>query len=397
MADKNRKIATILAHVGLKPFENQGIPNPPVYYASTVLFPTIEDFQTRDRAPYAGVQYGRSGTPTQFAFEEAVTALYPGAHKTVSWPSGIGAVAAAMITFLRCGDHVLVADNVYGPTRKRVGANLLERGGVRVSYFDPLIGSGIADLIEDTTRMIYMESPGSHTFEVTDMPAISKIAKERGILSVCDNTWASPYYCNPFALGVDIVVEAATKYIVGHSDAMLGTVAVSTEEQFQALKAMQSTIGSRAGPDECFLGTRGLRTLSVRMERHQKNGLEMAQWFQARPEVEKVLYPALPDDPGYKLWKRDFTGASSLFAVMLRPEPSNKAVAAMLNGLELFGMGASWGGFESLVITIDPKKSRTATPWAHDNLMLRFHIGLEDPSDLMADLDAGFARMNKTK
>ncbi len=382
-----------MAHAGLRPDDNQGIPNPPVYYASTVLFPTIEEFETRDRPPYHGVQYGRSGTPTQFAFEEAVTALYPGGHKTVSWPSGIGAIAATMITFLRHGDHVLVADTVYGPTRKRVGANLLERAGVEITYYDPLIGGGIADLINERTRMIYLESPGSHTFEVQDVPAITQAAKARGVMTAIDNTWSSPLYCNPFDLGVDLVIEAATKYICGHSDAMLGTTTVSTEEQFQALKAMQSTLGSRAGPDECYLGLRGLRTLSVRMERHQKNALVLAEWFQARPEVARVLYPALADDPGHELWRRDHTGASGLFGVMLEP-CSKAAVAAMLDGLELFGMGASWGGYESLVITIHPEKLRTAVPWPHDNPMLRFHIGLEDPADLIDDLAAGFTRLN---
>ena len=400
MDPKNRRTDTILAHAGLKPEDNQGIPNPPVYYASTVLFPTVEEFQTRDTTPYRGVQYGRSGTPTQFAFEEAVTALYPGSHKTVSFPSGIGAIAAALITLLRQGDHVLLADSVYGPTRKRVGANLLERAGIEVEYYDPLIGGAVAGLIRDNTKVVYLESPGSHTFEVQDVPAITQAAKARGVLTVCDNTWSSPFFCNPFALGVDIVVEAATKYICGHSDAMLGTVTVSTEEQFQALKTMQSTIGSRAGPDECYLGLRGLRTLSVRMERHQKNALKVAEWLQTRPEVTKVIYPALPGDPGHALWKRDHSGASALFAIVLG-EVSKAAVSAMVDGLDLFGIGASWGGYESLVIPINPKGARTATAWPRegipDNPMLRLHIGLEDPQDLIDDLTAGFDRLNATK
>jgi cystathionine beta-lyase len=393
MSKTPRRKDTLIAHTALKPEDNQGIPNPPVYYASTVLFPTLEDFETRDRPPYAGVQYGRSGTPTQFALEEAVTSLYEGAHKTVVWPSGIGAIAAATITFLKHGDHVLVSDSVYGPTRKRVGANLLERAGVEVSYYDPLIAGGIEELIQPNTRMIYMESPGSHTFEVQDVPAITKVARARGILTVIDNTWSSAFYCNPFALGVDIVLEAGTKYLCGHSDAMVGTVTVSTEEQFQALKGMQSTLGSRSGPDECFLVLRGIRTLSVRMERHQKNALEVATWLDARPEVERVLYPALPSDPGHELWKRDHTGASGLFGVMLGDVPK-AAVAAMVDGLDLFGIGASWGGFESLAIPINPKGSRTAVPWPHDNAMVRLHIGLEDPQDLIEDLEAGFARLN---
>ena len=393
MTNKSRRKDTVIAHTAMKPMDNQGIPNPPIYYASTVVFPTIEDFQTRDKPPFAGVQYGRSGTPTQFALEEAVTALYEGAHKTVSFPSGIGAIAAATITFLRNGDHVLFSDSVYAPTRKRVGANLLERAGVEVSYYDPMIGSGIEDLIQPNTKMIYMESPGSHTFEVQDVPAIAAVAKAKGILTAIDNTWSSAFFCNPFALGVDIVIEAGTKYLCGHSDAMLGTVTLSTEDQFQAIKGMQSTLGSRSGPDECYLALRGIRTLSVRMERHQKNALQVATWLQSRPEVTRVLYPALPDDPGHELWKRDHSGASGLFGVMLG-EYSKAAVSAMVDGLDLFGIGASWGGFESLAIPANPAGSRTVVPWPHENPMVRLHIGLEDPEDLIEDLEAGFERLN---
>ena len=320
-------------------------------------------------------------------------ALYEGAHKTVTFPSGIGAIAAATITFLKHGDHVLLSDSVYGPTRKRVGQNLLARAGIEVEYYDPLIGAAIADKVKSNTRMIYMESPGSHTFEIQDVPAIARVARDREILTVIDNTWPSAFFCNPFALGVDIVLEAGTKYLCGHSDAMLGTVSVKTEEQFQALKTMQSTLGSRAGPDECYLALRGIRTLSVRMERHQKNGLQVASWLESRPEVAKVLYPALPSDPGHALWKRDHGGASSLFGVMLDAKYSKEAMAAMVDGLELFGIGASWGGFESLAIPINPKGSRTAVPWPHDNTMIRLHIGLEDPQDLIDDLEEGFARL----
>ena len=393
---KKSRTDTLLAHAGLRPEENQGIPNPPVYYASTILFPTIEEFETRDRLPHGGISYGRSGTPTQFAFEEAVTALYEGAYKTVSFPSGLGAIAAALITFLKHGDHVLLADTVYGPTRKRVGANLLARAGVEVEFYDPLIGAGIDRLMKANTKVVYTESPGSHTFEMQDLPAIAKAAKARGALTMMDNTWSSPLYCNPFRLGVDVVVEAATKYLCGHSDAMLGTVTVSTAEQYQEVKGMQNTLGSRAGPDECFLVLRGIRTLSVRMERHQKNALEVATWLAGRPEVERVLYPALPSDPGHALWKRDHSGASGLFAIMLGDYPK-AAVSAMVDGLDLFGIGASWGGFESLAIPINPKGSRTAVAWEHDNPMVRLHIGLEDPQDLIDDLEEGFARLDAAK
>lgn len=386
---------TILAHAGLDPEGNQGIVNPPVYHASTITFPTLEQFETRDRPPYRGPQYGRSGTPTQFAFEAAVTALH-GGHKTVAYPSGLGAIAGAVNTFVKNGDHILVADTVYGPTRSRVSGTILGRAGVDVEFYDPLIGAGIKDLVRDNTVVVYLESPGSMTFEVQDVPAIIGALEGSGIVTMIDNTWASGYFFKPLALGVDVVIEAATKYTVGHSDAMLGTVTVATEEHYQALKGMANSFGYHAAPDDCYLGQRGLRTIGVRLEQHFKNAIEVATWMQGRDEVKRVMYPALPVDPGHDIWKRDFTGASGLFSVELVDAPKS-AVAAMLDGYDLFGIGASWGGYESLVIPGYPEKIRTAKPWTGSGPVVRYHIGLEDPADLIDNLTAGFERFNAAR
>ncbi len=386
---------TILAHAGLDPEGNQGIVNPPVYHASTITFPTLEQFETRDRPPYRGPQYGRSGTPTQFAFEAAVTALH-GGHKTVAYPSGLGAIAGAVNTFVKNGDHILVADTVYGPTRSRVSGTILGRAGVDVEFYDPLIGAGIKDLVRDNTVVVYLESPGSMTFEVQDVPAIVGALEGSGIVTMIDNTWASGYFFKPLALGVDVVIEAATKYTVGHSDAMLGTVTVATEEHYQALKGMANSFGYHAAPDDCYLGQRGLRTIGVRLEQHFKNAIEVATWMQGRDEVKRVMYPALPEDPGHDIWKRDFTGASGLFSVELVDAPKS-AVAAMLDGYDLFGIGASWGGYESLVIPGYPEKIRTAKPWTGSGPVVRYHIGLEDPADLIDNLTAGFERFNAAR
>lgn len=387
---------TIIAHAGRHPRENHGVVNPPVYHASTITFATMEEFETRDRPPY-GVrpQYGRSGTPTQFAFEEAVTALH-GGHQTVSFPSGLAAIACAMNTFLQNGDHVLVADTVYGPTRARVSGGILKRAGVEVEFYDPAIGAGIKDLVKPNTKVAFMESPGSLTFEMQDIPAITGALKGTGIVTICDNTWSSGYFCKPIALGVDVVVEAATKYVVGHSDAMLGTVTVTNEEHFQALKGMANSFGYHAAPDDCYLGQRGLRTIGVRMERHFENGLTVASWLETRPEVKRVLYPALPSHPGHALWKRDHTGASGLFAVEFVDAPK-AAVAAMLDGYQFFGIGASWGGYESLTLPCHPEKLRTARPWTSTGPVVRYHIGLEHPMDLIADMTAGLDRFNEAR
>jgi cysteine-S-conjugate beta-lyase len=386
---------TLVTALGRDPDNNHGVVNPPVYHASTVTFPTLKEFLTRDKPPYGGTQYGRSGTPTQFALEDAITGLH-GGHKTVTYPSGLGAIAGAMTTFLQHGDHILMADTVYGPSRSRIAGKVLARAGVETTFFDPSIGADIARLIRPETKVIHMESPGSLTFEMMDVPAVTAVARDKGVLTMIDNTWSSPYLCQPIKLGVDVVIEACTKYIVGHSDVMMGSVTVTNEDHYQQLKGMANAYGYHAGPDDCYLALRGLRTISVRMQRHQENALKVATWLQTRPEIERVMYPALPDDPGYELWKRDHDGASGLFGVVFA-DGDWDAVASMLDGLQHFGMGASWGGYESLVIPAYPEKNRTATEWPHTTPCIRFHIGLEDPDDIIADLDAGLARFNAAK
>ena len=380
---------TLLVHKGRSPGDNHGIVNPPVYHASTVISPTLAEFEAKDRKAFQGVQYGRTGTPTTFALEEAVAAIY-GGHKTVSLSSGLAAVSVSMLAMLKQGDHALVADNVYGPTRVRTCDGLLRRSGVDVTYFDP--ARSIGGLLKPETRVVFFESPGSLTFEMLDVPAIAAVAHDAGAVVLMDNTWATPLFFRALDHGVDIVIEAATKYIGGHADVMLGVVTVSTEEQYQQIKWTANALGNCPGPDDCYLGLRGLRTLSVRLERHQRNALKVAEWLQARPEVDRVLYPALPDDPGHDLWKRDFTGASGLFGVVLK-DVSKDAVAKMLDGMDLFAMGASWGGYESLMIPTDPGRYRSASEWPLAGPSLRLHIGLEDLDDLIEDLEKGLGRL----
>ena len=378
---------TIATHAGRDPQKHFGAVNVPVFHASTILSPSVAQLQAPKgrRDP----RYGRRGTPTLFSLEDAVADL-EGAYGATITPSGLNAIAVAMLAFLKAGDHALMADCAYGPAR-RLSNTLLRRFGVEVTFFDPAIGSGIAELIRDNTRVVYLEAPGSLTFEMQDVPAIAAAAHARGAMVLMDNTWATPVFFKPFAHGVDVSIHAATKYIVGHSDAMLGVV-TTTEAAFEAVRDAADTIGVCAGPDDVYLATRGIRTMPVRLRQHQANALALARWLQARPEVSRVLYPALPDDPGHALWKRDFTGASGLFGVVLRPA-SEAAVAAMLDGLRLFGMGASWGGYESLILPTDPAPYRTATRWAPEGPTLRIHAGLEDVEDLMADLEAGFERL----
>ena len=383
------KKETLLVHRGRKPNENFGIINPPVYHASTITSPTLAEFEAKPERPFGGVQYGRTGTPTTFALEDAVNALY-GGHETIAVSSGLAAISISMMAFLQAGDHALVADNVYGPTRDRTCNTLLKRSGVEVTYFDPL--KSISELLKPETKVVFLESPGSMTFEVMDVAAVAAEAKSAGAIVLMDNTWATPLLVRPFDHGIDVVVEAATKYIGGHADVMLGVIAVSTEEQFQRIKYTANAMGNCPGPDDCYLGLRGLRTLSVRLERHQKNAITVAAWLKSRPEVDRVLYPALEDDPGYDLWKRDFSGASGLFGIILN-DVSREAVAAMLDGLEFFAMGASWGGYESLIIPNEPANVRSATEWTAAGPGLRLHIGLEDPDDLIEDLDKGFDRL----
>jgi cystathionine beta-lyase len=332
------------------------------------------------------IRYGLLGTPTTFALEEAVAAI-EGGYRAMLMSSGLAAVTAPLQACLKSGDHVLMVDSVYGPARNFCD-KVLTRCGVETTYYDPLIGEGIARLMRPNTRVVYVESPGSLTFEVQDVPAIAAAAHASGTKVLMDNTWASPWLFPSFAHGVDVSIHAATKYIVGHSDVMLGAV-ITTEEMYEPVRTMAADIGHCAGPDDVYLALRGLRTLSVRLERHERNALAVARWLQTRPEVARVLYPALPEDPGHALWKRDFLGASGLFGVVLKPA-SKTAVYALIDALDLFGIGASWGGFESLIQPTTPARIRSATRFASEGPSLRLHIGLEDPQDLIEDLDRGF-------
>jgi len=378
---------TLLAHAGRKPFENYGIVNPPVYHASTVLFPTLEAFQS---AATAKVKYGRRGTPTSFALEEAVAKL-EGAHGAVALPSGLAAITTALMACTKAGDNVLITDSSYAPTRQFMD-NLLVRFGVSATYYDPTIGADIDGLIRDNTSVVWTECPGSQTFEMQDIPAIAKAAKARGAIVMMDNTWSGGYFCKPLALGVDISVQAGTKYIVGHSDTMMGTVACN-EATYQRVHDTMGYLGIAPGPDDVYLALRGLRTMGVRLRQHHEAGLKIARWLSQRPEVERVMHPGLESDPGHAIWKRDFTGASGLFGFVLKSD-RHEAVAAMMDSLRYHGMGYSWGGFESLLIPTSPQKARSATQWDPAGQTFRIHVGLEDPDDLIADLADGLQRFN---
>jgi len=387
---------TSVVHSGLHPERHHGAVNPPVFHASTILSETVAEFRRRRQdwiLDQPGTYYGRFGTPTIEALQEAIAAL-EGGHRSVVYPSGLAACAGALLAFLSAGDHLLMSDTVYGPTRNFANG-FLKRFGVSTTFFDPLAWRSIESLIRPETRVIYLESPGSLTFEVQDVPAIAEAARRRGITVIADNTWGTPLYFKPFAHGVDVSVQAATKYIVGHSDAMLGAI-TCTKEAWPRLKRSTHELGQTAGPDDVYLGQRGLRTLAVRLKQHWKAGVALAEWIARQPEVERVLHPALPGDPGHALWKRDFTGACGLFGVVLKEGVTERALSSMIDGLELYGIGSSWGGFESLIVPFDPRETRTATQWPHKGPCFRIHAGLENEEDLIADLEAGFRRLRAT-
>jgi cystathionine beta-lyase len=387
---------TTVVHSGLHPEQHQGAVNPPVFHASTILSRSVEEYRRKRKDWLQGVAvtyYGRCGTPTTEALQEAIATL-EGGYRCVLYPSGLAACAGALLAFLSSGDHVLISDSVYGPTRT-LAKGVLKRFGVSATFFDPLIGRGIESLIRPETRVVYLESPGSLTFEVQDVPALSEIARRHGVTVVMDNTWGTPLYFKPFAHGVDVSVQAATKYIVGHSDAMLGAI-TCTKEAWPTLRDSTYELGQTAGPDDVYLGQRGLRTLAVRLKQHWEAGVSLAEWIARQPEVERVLHPALPGDPGHAIWKRDFTGACGLFGVVLKEGVTDRALCAMIDGLELYGIGSSWGGFESLIVPFDPREARSATRWPHRGPCFRIHAGLENMEDLIADLESGFKRLRST-
>ena len=381
------RATTRLVNAGRDPKSYHGFVNPPVYHASTVLYPTAED-QVAHRARY---QYGRRGTPTTEALEQALREMEGEACAGVALlPSGLAAISTALMAVAGSGDHILVTDSVYRPTRNFCDG-LFKRMGVATTYYDPLIGAGIRDLFRPNTRAVFTEAPGSQSFEMQDIPAIAAVAHDKGAVVLMDNTWATPLYFDAFAHGVDLSIQAGTKYIGGHSDIMFGCVSANAKTHGK-LKDTCHGLGLCVGPDDVFLALRGLRTMAIRLARHQESGLAVARWLQSRPEVRRVMHPALEGDPGHAIWKRDFTDACGLFSIVLEP-CDEKAVYAFMNALTLFGMGYSWGGFESLVILFDCAEYRTATPWAPGGPTLRFHIGLEDSGDLIADLEGGFAAM----
>jgi cystathionine beta-lyase len=379
---------TTLVTAGRDTKAQKGFVNPPVVHGSTVLYPTAADLH----AHRGEFQYGRHGTPTTRALQDALTALEgPQCAGVGLAPSGLAAITTTLLAVLKAGDHLLVCDNAYRPTRHFCNG-LLARYGVETGYFDPLIGAAIGELFKPNTRAVLVEAPGSQSFEMPDIPAIAEVAHARGALVVDDNTWATPLFHRSLDQGVDISMQAATKYIGGHSDIMFGTISANARA-WPVIAENIRLLGVCAGPDDVFLALRGLRTLGVRLAQHHRSGLEMARWLKARPEVLRVLHPALESDPGHAIWKRDFTGASGLFSIVLKPAPQ-QAVDALLNTLKLFGMGYSWGGFESLAIPFDCAGYRTATTWAPGGPALRLHIGLEHVGDLKADLERGFAAFN---
>lgn len=386
----DEKPATRVVSAGRRPEWTQGIVSPPVWRASTILYDSVADLRAAGgRDTHHRLFYGRRGTPTQWALADALTELEPGAEATFLYPSGVAAIAAALLSLLSPGDELLCTDSAYDPTRSFANG-FLRRFGVTTRFYDPLIGAGIADLIGERTRAILLESPGSLTFEVQDVPAIVAAAKARGVATVLDNTWATPLLFPAIAHGVDLTVLACTKYVVGHSDVMLGSV-TAAPGRFAALRDTSFQLGQVASPDDCWLGARGLRTMAVRLRQHGESALAIARWLETRPEIARVLHPALPSCPGHEVFRRDFAGASGLFAFVL-DGGDEAARAALIDGLAHFGIGYSWGGFESLALPVDPHRYRTATKCDFAGPLVRLQIGLEDTDDLIADLARGLDR-----
>jgi cystathionine beta-lyase len=363
--------------------------NPPVARASTILFDNLADLDAAIRDPDAGLYYGRRGTQTHWALEDALTSLEPGAAGTKLFPSGVAAITTSLLAVLKTGDELLVTDSAYEPSRT-FADHLLSPLGIETRYFDPCCGAGIADVISEKTRAILLESPGSLSFEIHDLPAITNVARARGITTIIDNTWATPLRLQPLALGVDISIQALTKYVAGHSDLLMGS-ATATKALWPALKAAAYRLGHHVGADDCALVLRGLRTLALRLDRHEQSALAIARWLEAHPAVDRVWHPALPSHPQHALFRRDFAGATGLFSIVLK-QGSRPHTAALIDGLQHFGIGFSWGGYESLVLPVELDRIRTATVTPLPGPIVRLSVGLEDADDLIADLDAGLAR-----
>ncbi len=377
--------ATELVLAGRSPFDYDGFVNTPLFRGSTILYETYDDLIAH-RSRYS---YGRRGTPTLDALAKPLAAFEKGAGVSLT-PSGLSAISTALLSVVKSGDHILVADTVYRPTRV-ICDTILRRLGVETTYYDPLLGADIASLFRKNTSAVYLEAPGSQSFEMQDVPAIAKAARAHGAVTLIDNTWATPLFFRPHEHGIDISIQAGTKYLGGHADINLGTISVN-EANYKRVLQTHGDLGINPGPEDVNLALRGLRTLAVRLDRHMASGLKVARWLEQRPEVARVLHPALESDPGHAIWKRDFGGACGLFAIILKPE-YGKNIGAFFDALSLFGMGYSWGGFESLAIPFDCTGYRTATKWNPGGPAIRLHIGLEDPDDLMADLEYGFQQL----
>ena len=389
MNERNHGQSTQLVEGGRRKDWRGRLVNVPVERASTILFDSVE--QLHASKPGLGeYRYGLQGTPTHWALAEALTQLEPGAAGTALYPSGLAAITAPLLALLSPADELLVPDNVYGPTRKFCDT-VLKRLGIAARYYDPLVGGAIAELIGEQTKAILLESPGSLTMEVQDVPAICAVARERGIVTLLDNTWATPLLFPAIAAGINVTILAATKYVGGHADVMLGA-ATATADYYDRVQTATWDLGFAVSPDDAWLGSRGLRTMEVRLRQHEKSALKVAHWLKGRPEVGRVLHPALPDCPGHEYWQRDFKGSSGLFSFELKGAAAVRR-DAFVDSLELFGIGFSWGGFESLALPVDPHRTVTEPPAQN---LVRLHIGLEDPDDLIADLAAALDQAGRS-
>jgi len=386
------KTDTKIVTAGRKPEFTKGVVNPSVTRASTVVFNSVAEMNDalKNRHNNAMV-YGRRGTTTAFAFQDAMVELEGGVGCAL-YPSGTAAITNAIISFVKTGDHILVVDSVYEPTRDYCD-KILSKLGIETTYYDPLIGEGIADLIKPNTTLVFLESPGSITMEVQDVPAIAKIAHQHNCIVMLDNTWGAGINFQPFDYGVDVSVQAATKYIVGHSDVMLGT-ATAVEKYWPQLRDNSYLMGQCTSPDDLYLAMRGIRTIGVRLRQHQQSALKIANWLSQREEVETILHPAFASNPGHEFFERDFSGSNGLFSFVLN-KGNVASVTALLDGMKHFKMGYSWGGFESLILANHNVQGlRTVTKWPYQHALIRLHIGLEDVDDLIEDLEQGFARLN---
>jgi cysteine-S-conjugate beta-lyase len=391
---KGQGFRTRLSHVGRAGKRVHGFVNPPLLRGSTVLYPTMAE--RKALAARRGEQvlgYGLGGSETHWALEDAIAGIEGGTRCQIVG-SGLAAVTVPLLAFLNAGEHCLMPDSVYGPARN-FATTMLPRLGIETTFYDPCIDeAGIAELMRPNTTVVYTESPGSHTFEVQDVPAIARAAHARGAKVLMDNTWGIHFF-QPFAHGVDVSIQALTKYAAGHSDVLIGGITVNSDADWKRLHATASALGQYASPDDCWLTLRGIRTMGVRLAAQMPAGLEVASWFAARPEVAQVLHPALPGAPGHELWKRDFTGACSLFGVVFKPEFTVDDTHRFVEALDLFGIGASWGGYESLALPTTGFVTRTAGSGEFAGPMVRIHVGLEDVADLLADLDHGLTAMRE--